>query len=87
MKREMKKAFKDIFQGKRLLAVHLNGFSHSIIYDSGETDSEVENARYSLYTYMGDDKAETFFETLNLNHHNGFKHNAKEILFVSPQER
>lgn len=87
MKREMKKAFKDIFQGKRLLAVQLNGFNHNIFYDSGKTDSEVEIARYSLYTDMESSKAKAFFETLNLNHHIGFKHNAKEILFVSPQER
>lgn len=39
--------FKTIFPNKRLLAVKLDGFSHSAWYDSGTKSSEVEQLWYS----------------------------------------
>ena len=87
MKQEMLAKFKELYKGKRLLAVQLNGFNHSIFYDNGKTDSEIDIERYSLYHNMDDDKAKTFFEALKLNHHLNFKHEPKEYLFVRPLER
>jgi len=47
MKKEMLAKFKELYKGKRLLAVQLNGFNHTIFYDNGKTDSEIDIERYS----------------------------------------
>jgi len=39
--------FKKALPDKRLLAVRLNGFSHSIWYDNGNAESEVEQLWFS----------------------------------------
>ena len=39
--------FKAIFPSKRLLAVKLDGFSHSAWYDGGDAGSEVEQLWFS----------------------------------------
>lgn len=87
MKNDIKKVFDELYQGKRLLAVQLNGFNHTILFDSGETDSKIDIDRFSFYTKMGTDKAKKFFETLKLNHHIEFKHDPKEFVFVDPNDR
>ena len=87
MKEKMLKVFKELYKGKRLLAVHLNGFSHTIIFDNGKTDDDIESEAYSLYTDIGNDKAKLFFEKTDLNHHYNFKHDPKEYVFVSPSDR
>lgn len=86
-KNDMKKVFKELYQGKRLLAVQLNGFHHTILFDNGETHGKIDIDRFSYYTNMGTDKAKKFFETLKLNHHINFKHDPKEFVFVNPNER
>lgn len=39
--------FKTVFPGKRLLAVRLDGFSHSAWYDDGSFESDVEQLWFS----------------------------------------
>lgn len=87
MKKEVLQAFKNIYKDKRLLAVQLNGFNHSIFYDSGNAESEVQIDKYSLYTKMGTEDAKKFFKDLKLDHHHDFKHEPEELLFVTPKER
>lgn len=87
MKEKVLQAFKNIYKDKRLLAVQLNGFNHSIFYDSGDAESEVQVDRYSLYTKMGTEDAQRFFKDLSLDHHHNFKHEPKEFLFLRPEER
>lgn len=87
MKQEFSEKFKEIYKGKRLLAVQLNGFNHTLFYDNGDGDSEVEIDRFSLYTKMGTDKAQKLFENLSLDYHYKFKHEPEEILFLTPEER
>lgn len=88
IKNEMLQAFKKLYKGKRLLAVQLNGFNHSLFYDSGKSDSEIEIERHSVYTNMGDAKGTEFFKAVELDNNNiSFKHNPQEIIFVHPSER
>ena len=39
--------FKTIFPGKRLLAVKLDGFSHSVWFDGGNAETPVEQEKFS----------------------------------------
>jgi hypothetical protein len=86
LKNTIKERFEKEFANKRLLAVHLDGFSHSVIFDSGSSDDSIEQLNYSLYTSMSDsdDKLKVIFEGVS---HYSYKHNATELLYVSPQER
>lgn len=86
-KNDMKKVFKELYQGKRLLAVQLNGFHHTIYFDNGKTDDKIDYEYYSLYTDMKSDKAKEFFKRLKLDYHINFKHDPKEFIFVSPNQR
>lgn len=78
--------FKRLFPGKRLLAIHLDGFSHSILYDSGKKTDEIEIAYYSgcAPEQNKDDRV-----TLLLGQfpHFCFQNNAQEVIFVHPEER
>lgn len=87
MKAKLMTMFKNVYPGKRLLSVQLNGFNHTIFFDSGSIDAPVEVERYSLYTDMEDERAKTFFETLKLNMHQPYKHQPEEHLFIHPKDR
>jgi len=45
----LKERFDRGHPGKRLLAIQLNGFNHTIFFDSGTRDSGVEVIRFSNY--------------------------------------
>lgn len=79
-----------VFNGKRLLAIHLDGFSHSIIYDSGSQTSVVEHKEYSSYIGsldMGYEEsrsiASIFIDVPNYQ----YQGNPVEIVYVMPKER
>jgi len=76
--------FNEVFGGKyRLLAVHLNGFSHTLIYDEGTKDSPIQSKHSSGYTKI-DDQA---FEVLGQIPHYQYQNNAQEILYITPLNR
>lgn len=47
MIKEFEEHFKKVLPGKRLLAVSLDGFSHSAWYDSGKNTDKIEQLWYS----------------------------------------
>lgn len=86
LKAELKRRFKEVY-GKehRLLAIHLNGFTHSIIYDSGTADSIIHQDEYSAYTsFENDEKTRKVLSDIP---HYCYKHNATELCYVLPQNR
>ena len=93
IKKELKERFEslEMFKNKRLLAIQLNGFNHSVFYDSGKTDSQVEIKRYSGYASQGidngfDDNNKLKDLFIGLPNY-AFQNNAKEIVFISPNKR
>lgn len=87
MKQEFLEKFNELYESKRLLAVQLNGFNHTLFYDNGDGNSQVEIDRFSIYTEMGTQKAKKFFKDLSLDYHYNFKHEPEEIIFLNPEER
>jgi hypothetical protein len=95
MKKELKEKFDSLFIGYRLLAIQLNGFTHSIIFDDGNADSDIIRLSYSGYMgsvekrLMGikfDDerKLEKLFDGIG---HHQYQNNSKELLYIHPNER
>lgn len=90
MKREIKKAFKELYPEHRILAVQLDGFSHKVYFDAGSKDTPVQVEYYSphLSTYersrLDTDRARALLEAYPTY---AFKGNAQEILFLTPEER
>lgn len=88
MKQELLKKFKKDFQGKRLLAIQLNGFSHKAFYDDGTKNSNIQVFEYS--GYMSDcerskeDNTRDLFKGIG---HLQYQNNPKEIIYVHPSER
>lgn len=85
-KQEIQKNFKEIYKGKRLLAVQLNGFSHKVFYDNGTKDSKVIVEEYSPWIKTERDNENTkkllqWYSTYE------YKGNPKEIVYVNPEER
>jgi hypothetical protein len=90
MKKEIKKIFKDIYKDKRLLAIQLNGFSHKVFYDNGSHESNVFIEEHSSYLSECERngrftiQAKTLFQKFP---HYMYQGNAKEIVFIKPNER
>lgn len=90
MKEKLLERFKELFTGKRLLAVQLDGFSHKIVYDDGSKDSAVKFIGYSSYSPeqktddFNTDEAIQFFRDVP---HHEYQNNADEIVYVQPSER
>lgn len=87
LKQELKEKFMKIY-GKeyRLLAIHLNGFSHSVIYDKGTKDSEIMQDEVSgcAPELSWDDKAKKLLGDIA---HYPYQNHAKELLYVHPNKR
>jgi hypothetical protein len=82
----LKSRFEKLNPGKRLLAIQLNGFNHSVFYDSGNSNSEIEISRYSNYAPEIKELnplGEMFDGYPNMQYQN----NAKEIIYVKPESR
>lgn len=90
MKNEMEKLFKELYEGKRILAIQLNGFSHKVFYDSGTTNSDViieEHSGYlSEYERTGrfTPKVQKLFDGIG---HLSYQNNPVEIVYVNPEDR
>lgn len=87
--------FNESYPGKRLLAIHLNGFSHTVFWDEGEKGSKPERGGIhadSISFCMGEkerrmsygdsqcDRLERVFKGYEA--HWLYQGNAREILFV-----
>lgn len=95
MKKEFEKKFYELFDGYRLLAIQLNGFSHSAIVDKGDSSSRIERWEYT--SYMND--WEKVALNQNMNHdrklkalfdgfsHYEYKQSPKEIIYIYPSKR
>lgn len=99
-KAEIKKEFKErwnrLFPGKRLLAVQLNGFTHSIFYDEKSPRAKVVKGECKQLVYSGcmsngeaksygmnEDNVVEFFKGYpNYQYQN----NAIEIVYVMPKD-
>lgn len=85
LKDALKSRFNELFKGnERLLAIHLNGFSHSVIYDFGEKTSQIIQDEFSHYTDGTTHKLYKIFEGIG---HEAYQNNAKELLYIKPDER
>jgi hypothetical protein len=94
-KQLFKARFKQVFPNYRLLAIQLNGFTHSVYFDSGNADSRIQKLSFSNYLgnmekmRMGisidiDNNLKTLFSGFpNLY----YQHNATEIVYILPEKR
>lgn len=82
MKSNLRMRFKEMYKNKRLLAIQLNGFTHTIFFDSGK-NSRIECLRFSHYM-DADEKLKYIFSGV---YHYCYKHNPKEIIYILPNER
>lgn len=91
MKNELKKKFEQIYGAKkRLLAIQLNGFTHTVFYDSGTKQSGMEVERATSYMSEAEqgtryqEKAARLFEGIP---HYSYQGNAVEFLYIHPDNR
>ena len=86
LKDTLQTRFNEVYKDKRLLAIHLNGFSHSVIFDDGAKESEIEAESFSAYApeQSWSKKAEHMFKDVP---HHSYQNNAKEIVFVDRDKR
>lgn len=91
-KQVFEERFKKLYKGKRLLAIQLNGFTHTVFYDDKKAGEPVDNymvdhftscmtsdeARY--YEMNGDAVVDLFYGYPNYQYQN----NAQEIVYVMP---
>ena len=84
LKEFLQEQFNQVFGDKyRLLAVHLDGFSHAVIYDEGTKESPIHRKHSSAYTII-DEQA---FEMLGQISHHSYQGNAQEIIYLTPLQR
>ena len=87
LKQELKEKFKQIYGEKyRLLAIQLNGFSHSVFYDEGTRDSKIHKDEFSACApeQKWDENAQKLLGDIP---HYMYQNNAKELLYVHPNKR
>lgn len=89
LKKEFGERFKELFPGKRLLAVHINGFTNSVIYDGGTAAEKPTVLSYTHYMSHDEQAAyhpEHLAELEKL--FDGVEHGpAREIVYVEPKDR
>jgi hypothetical protein len=86
MKKEIKERFKNLYPGKRLLAVQLNGFTHKVFYDGGSSDEQITIEDYSPWTTTSRQTKESELLLASFSTYT-YKNNPKEIIFLTPEER
>ena len=86
LKDTLQAKFNEVYKDKRLLAIHLNGFSHSVIFDDGAKESEIEVESFSAYApeQSWSEKAKHMFKDVP---HHPYQNNAKEIVFIAKDKR
>lgn len=94
IKKEFKERWNKLFPGKRLLAVQLNGFTHSIFYDEKSPRAKVGEYRQLVYSdcmSMGEAKSYGMNEDNVVEFFKGYPNyqcqgNAMEIVYVMPKD-
>jgi uncharacterized protein (UPF0276 family) len=82
----LKTRFDKLYPGKRLLAIHLNGFSHSLFFDNGSADNEILIDRYSACMPEGSWSYEATILFAGVGHIN-YQNAPLEIVFVERDKR
>ncbi len=77
--------FAKIMPDQRLLAIQLNGFSHSVFYDGGAKGTKIHRGEYSAYTNTAQDAQ--WKDLFSGYGHLSYQHNAQEIVWVMPEDR
>ncbi len=94
MKKEFKERWNKLFPNKRLLAVQLNGFTHSIFYDEKSPRAKVGEYKQLVYSDcmskaearsygMNEDNVVEFFTGFP---NYMYQNNAIEIVYVMPKD-
>jgi hypothetical protein len=78
--------FEKHYPKKRLLAVQLNGFTHSVFYDNGKASDDIKIDRYSYYMPEGEWSIGAMKMFHNVPHHT-FQFEPVEIVYVNKDER
>lgn len=79
--------FKELYPGKRLLAIQLDGFSHRVIFDSGKLESAIESETYSGCAPELYDKDSRAAKLLGGTPHYCYQGNPEELIYVLPSDR
>jgi hypothetical protein len=82
----LEERFHEVYKNKRLLAVQLNGFSHSVFYDNGDGEDNIMVDRVSFYAPEIDfgSKSKKLFDGFG---HGVYQNNPKEYVWITPEER
>ena len=99
-RQEIKHAFHQHFPDRRLLAIHLDGFSHEVVYDGKKKDTDITYVHVSFYCSEAEElhyhpeeewdrqrEARAFLRDIHRDSHSPYQGNAIEIVFVDPGER
>lgn len=86
MKKELLERFKNLYPGKRLLAVQLNGFTHKVFYDGGSSDASITVEDFSPWTETQRQTKESELLLGSFSTY-AYKDNPKEIIYIKPEER
>jgi hypothetical protein len=86
MKQLLKDRFEKLYPNKRLLAIQLDGFSHTIYCDNGNAKDKIEIVRYSNYAPEIKDLI-PLGEMFEGYPNHSYQGNPKEIVYVKPNER
>jgi len=78
--------FESLFKGKRLLAMKLDGFSHTVAFDNGHEEDEVEVKTYTGYApeLRQDKRVATLFNGIP---HGSYQGNPFIYHWIKPDQR
>lgn len=85
-KQELQARFKELYPSKRLLAIQLNGFNHTVFFDGGHESDPVTVERYSPYSEVSSQskQSKALFEGYPTY---TYQNNAVEYVYILPEER
>ena len=92
LEKMFKERFKKVYPGKRLLAIQLDGFTHSVIFDDGKAGSQIRKEAFSNFVGeaegkmygLNNERTKVMFEGVS---NSAYQNNAQEIVYVNPNER
>ena len=82
----LKERFAALYPKKRLLAIQLNGFTHTVFFDNGRKTDKVTAESFSACApeMKWGSAAVALFNGIS---HAGYQNNAQELVFVLPNDR
>ena len=78
--------FRTIFPNKRLLAGKLDGFSHSVWFDSGNSETEIEQEKFSGCMPEGNWSAKSQLLLAKYPHH-CYQNDPQSYVWIKPDDR